>query len=75
MHVLFRIGLVADGRRRHVRRLGIADLRLYDARAAALTSMSRRVDLLTLARISGHRDLSQLQIYYRSTAAQIADRL
>jgi integrase len=56
-------------------RLGIADLHLHDARAAALTSMSRRVDLLTLARISGHRDLSQLQVYYRSTAAQIADRL
>jgi integrase len=61
--------------RKKMRALGIENLHLHDMRAAALTSMSRRVDLLTLARISGHRDLSQLQVYYRSTAAQIADRL
>ena len=56
-------------------RVGLANWHLHDARAAALTSMSKRVDLLTLARISGHRDLSMLQRYYRATAEQIADRL
>jgi integrase len=61
--------------RKTTRRLGIVDLHLHDARAAALTSMSKRVDVLTLARISGHRDINQLSTYYRETAAQVADRL
>ncbi len=56
-------------------RLDIKDLHLHDSRAAALTSMARRVDVLTLARISGHRDISQLMTYYRATSSQIASRL
>ena len=55
---------------------GITDLRFHDARASALTWMSRRVDVLTLARISRHRDLRILQrVYYRETAEEIARRL
>lgn len=61
--------------RKVCRRIGIMDLHLHDARAAALTSMARRVDVLTLARISGHRDVGQLMTYYRATPAQIAARL
>lgn len=61
--------------RKIMKRLGIVDLHLHDARAAALTSMSKRVPLITLARISGHRDINQLQVYYRATAAQVADQL
>ncbi len=61
--------------RKVCRRIGIDDLHLHDARAAALTSMARRVDVLTLARISGHRNVSQLMTYYRATPAQIAARL
>ena len=56
-------------------RAGVEDFHLHDARAAALTSMSRKVDVLTLARISGHRDIKMLSRYYRATAEQIADRL
>lgn len=61
--------------RKVCRRIGVNDLHLHDARAAALTSMARRVDVLTLARISGHRDVGQLMTYYRATPAQIASRL
>ena len=51
-------------------------LRFHDSRADALTRMSRKVDVLTLAKISGHRDLNQLlDAYYRETPAQIAARL
>jgi integrase len=54
----------------------IEDLHFHDARAEALTSLARRVDVMTLARISGHRDLRQLlQSYYRESAEQIAARL
>jgi len=57
-------------------RLLISDLHFHDARAEALTRLSRRVDVMTLARISGHSDLRILQsVYYRETAADIAARL
>lgn len=54
----------------------LEDLHFHDTRAEALTRLSRKVDVLTLARISGHKDLRILQaVYYRETAAQIAERL
>lgn len=57
-------------------RCGIKDLHFHDSRAEALTRLSRKVDALTLARISGHRDLKVLlRRYYRETAEQIAQRL
>ncbi|MBL3575740.1 hypothetical protein JMK10_16285 [Rhodovulum sulfidophilum] len=41
-----------------------------------LTRLSAKVDALTLAKISGHRDLSiLLNAYYRETAADIAKKL
>jgi integrase len=58
------------------RELLIDDLTFHDARATALTLMARRVDVLTLAKISRHKDLRILQnTYYRETAEEIAARL
>jgi integrase len=55
---------------------GIVGLHFHDARADALTRFSRKVDVLTLAKISGHRDLKILQDhYYRVTSEDIAKRL
>ncbi len=54
---------------------GIEGVTFHDARATAITWLSKKVDILTLARISGHRDLKSLQIYYRESAADIAKRL
>lgn len=57
-------------------RLLIKDLHFHDSRAEALTRLSRKVDVMTLARISGHKDLRiLLETYYRETAADIAKRL
>ena len=57
-------------------RCGIEDLHFHDSRAEALTRLSEKVDVLTLAKISGHRDINLLsRVYYRITAAQIALRL
>lgn len=54
----------------------IENLHFHDARAEALTRLSRKVDVMTLAKISGHRDLRILQnTYYRESAADIAARL
>lgn len=54
----------------------IEDLHFHDARADALTRMSKKVDVMTLARISGHRDLRVLlDAYYRVSSEDIAARL
>lgn len=52
------------------------DLHFHDSRAESLTRLSRKVDVLTLARISGHRDIGLLhRVYYRESAEEIAARL
>lgn len=54
----------------------IEDLTFHDARAHALTRFSSKVDVLELARISGHKDLRVLlNTYYRASSADIASRL
>lgn len=57
-------------------RLMIEDLHFHDSRAEALTRLARKVDVMTLAKISGHKDVRILvNAYYRETAEQIAARL
>lgn len=54
----------------------LPDVHFHDSRGTALTHLARRVDVMTLARISGHKDLNLLlRVYYRETAAQISERL
>lgn len=54
----------------------IDGLTFHDARATALTLLSRRVDVMTLARISRHKNMKILMdTYYRETAEQIASRI
>lgn len=56
--------------------LAIKGLTFHDSRGTALTHMARKMDVMTLARISGHRDLRVLlRSYYRETPQQIAARL
>ena len=58
------------------REILIEGLTFHDARATALTHLSRKVDVLTLAKISRHKDLSLLSnVYYRERADQIAARI
>lgn len=54
---------------------GIDDLRFHDTRHEALTRLARRLDVLDLARMVGHRDPKSLMIYYNATATEIASRL
>lgn len=59
-----------------LRNLLIKNLQFRDARATALTLMARRMDVMTLARISRHKDLKLLiSTYYRESAEDIAKRL
>ena len=62
--------------RKATRALLIQDLHFHDSRGEALTRLSRKVDVMSLARVSGHKDLRTLMDhYYRETAADIARRL
>ena len=55
--------------------LCIKGLQFRDSRATALTLMARRMDILTLSKISRHKDIRMLQIYYRESAEEISARL
>jgi integrase len=56
-------------------KLLIKDMQFRDARATALTLMARKMDVLTLARISRHKDLKMLLVYYRESPESISRRL
>ena len=54
---------------------GITDLHFHDSRAEAIWRLSKRLDVLELARVIGHRDLKSLMFYYDADADELADRL
>lgn len=51
------------------------DLTFHDARHEACTRLARKLEVLDLARMIGHRDPRSLMIYYNPTASEIAERL
>jgi len=58
------------------KKAGIKDLHFHDSRAEALTRFSKKIDVMRLARISGHKDVNILfNTYYRETAEDIAKLL
>lgn len=61
--------------RKAIARAGIENLRPHDTRHEAITRLARKIDIMDLARMVGHRDLRSLKIYYNPTADEIADRL
>ncbi|WP_343560468.1 tyrosine-type recombinase/integrase [Kiloniella sp. b19] len=61
--------------RRCKKDLKILDLKFHDSRHEALTRLARKIDVLDLARMVGHKDTRSLMIYYNATASEIAQRL
>lgn len=53
----------------------ITDLNFHDSRHEATTRLSRKLNVLALAKMIGHRDIQSLMIYYDETAAELAARL
>lgn len=53
----------------------LVHVHFHDTRHEAVTRLSKKLDVLALARMIGHRDLKSLQIYYNESAADIALRL
>lgn len=56
-------------------RCEIEDLHFHDSRAEAIWRLSKKLDVMELARVIGHRDLKSLMIYYATSADELADRL
>lgn len=72
-------GVSADSRdalfRKAMKRAVVEGLTFHDSRHLAITRLSKKLDILALARMVGHRDLRQLQVYYNESAKDIAARL
>jgi integrase len=56
-------------------RAKIPNLHFHDSRAEAIWKLSKKLDVMELARMIGHRDLRSLMIYYNTSADELADRL
>jgi len=61
--------------RKAVGRAGIQDLHFHDSRHEAITRLSKKMDVLDLARTVGTRDLKTLMTYYERSAADLAKQL
>lgn len=61
--------------RKAVKKAGIVDLHFHDSRSEAITRLSKKLDVLELARMVGHRDLKSLLIYYAPSAEDMAKKL
>ncbi len=61
--------------RKAVKAAGIEDLHFHDSRSEAITRLSKKLDVLELARQVGHRDLKSLLIYYAPSPEDMAKKL
>jgi integrase len=57
-------------------RAAVVDLRFHDSRRTATTRLAKKLDVLELAKMTGHRDLAiLLNTYYKQDASQVAKKL
>lgn len=56
-------------------RAAVKDLTFHDSRHIAITRLSKKLEVLDLARMVGHRNINELLTYYNETAEEIAKRL
>ncbi|MFW1676405.1 tyrosine-type recombinase/integrase [Pontibacter sp. JAM-7] len=61
--------------RKALARTAIEGLTFHDTRHEAITRLSKKLGVLELARMVGHRDIKQLMTYYNSTAEELARSL
>lgn len=54
---------------------GIENLHFHDTRHEAITRLSKKLDVLALARMIGHRDIKELMTYYNESASDISKKL
>ena len=61
--------------RRVVNQCGITDMTFHDSRHEATTRLAKKLDVASLCKVIGHRDLRSMMIYYNPTATELAKRL
>lgn len=61
--------------RKAVKAAEIPNLHFHDSRAEAIWRLSKKLDVMELARMIGHRDLRSLMHYYNTDPDELADRL
>lgn len=61
--------------RRIKAKAAIEDLHFHDTRHEAISRLSRTLEVLPLARMTGHKDLKKLLIYYNETAEDVVGLL
>lgn len=61
--------------RKGVKRSGVVDLHFHDSRHVAITRLAKKLNVLELARMVGHKDIRQLMTYYNESAEETAKKL
>ena len=61
--------------RRIRRRAGIHDGTFHDSRRYGTSKLSKKLELLELARVTGHKDINMLLTYYQKSAEEMALKL
>lgn len=56
-------------------RAGLKGFTFHDGRSEGLSRLAKKLEILELARMVGHRDLNSLLIYYQDSAEDLADKL
>jgi len=54
---------------------GVLDGTFHDTRHLAITRLAKKLNVLELARMVGHKDLNELRTYYNETAEELAKKL
>lgn len=68
-------GSISTWFKRAVGRTDIHDLTFHDTRHEATTRLAQKLEVLDLARVTGHMDIKQLLVYYNKSAADLAAQL
>lgn len=61
--------------RKVMKNAAVTGLIFHDSRHYAITRLARKLDVMDLARMTGHRELKSLLGYYNAAPSDIADRL
>lgn len=61
--------------RKMCKKMNVTDLHFHDSRHEATSRLAKKLHVLELAAVIGHRDLKSLMVYYNPTAEELADKL
>ena len=66
---------ISVGFRKVTAACAIEDLHFHDARREAASRWAKKIDVMALARMTGHRDINELMTYYNEAPEDVAAKL